>query len=52
MKLPNFVVRGCLLGLRTVQWISAVIVLAISSFFISRRGPSGLVIYEEVIVSA
>ena len=51
MNLPAFVVRSSLLGLRAFQWISAIIVMGISSYFISRKEAAGLVIYEEVIVS-
>lgn len=50
-SLPSFLVRSSLLGLRVFQWISALIVMGISSYFIAQYDTVRLVVYEEVIVS-
>jgi hypothetical protein len=50
MRFSTTVARPLQLVLRTMQWCSAVIVLGLTSWFIS-RGPRGQhIIYQEVIV--
>lgn len=48
-KVPSFLLRGSLLGIRLLQWASAVIVMGIMSFFINEYPKTGHVKYEEVI---
>ena len=50
MLFSTAIARPLLLATRAMQWCSAVIVMGLASFFIS-RGPHGQhIIYQEVIV--
>lgn len=50
MPFSTAIARPLQLATRTLQWLSAVIVMGLTSYFIS-RGPRGTnIIYQEVIV--
>lgn len=48
--LPKIVSRILQLVARSIQWVSAAVVMGISSFFISKTPRHQHVVYQEVIV--